>query len=164
MLLNTGMKNWKNTSLFGKDILDDAAYATLKEIIRTQNFGEPQVAFKGAAMHRQPEAAFKAAISDFIADYRQIASGLIRDTKGLAPEDGRKAVEFLKRCEVLKGMSQTYSPANEAFRHANVQSGKDYLGQNAAPWKILERNLGLEESRPERGRVAVQHLANNSFH
>lgn len=157
------MKNWKNLSLFGRDILDDASYKNLQEIIRTQNFGEPSVAFKAAAMHRQPERMFKAAISDFVTNYRTVADGLIAKSDGLSAEDGRKAVELLKRCEVLFGMSQTFSEVNESFRRANVMAGKDYSGSAPAKWSILERQLGLEPPKPERGRISVEHLPNNSF-
>lgn len=158
------MKNWKNFSLFGREILDDSSYKLLQEMIRTQNFGEPTVAFKGAVMHRQPVEMFKSAISDFVTNYRSMADGLIAKSDELAPGDGAKAVELLKRCEVLFGMSQTFSPANEAFRRANVDKGRDYSGSRSAHWKVLERNLGLEDSHPERIRVTVQHLQNHSFH
>ena len=157
------MKNWKTFSLFGKTILDDDSFKNLQEMIRTQNFGEPTQAFKGAVMHRQPEQMFKSAISDFASNYRGMADELIARSDELAPEEGRKAVELLKRCEILFGMSQTFSEVSEKFRLANVMGGKNYAATATARWRVLERELGLEPSVPERGRISVQHLQNHSF-
>lgn len=155
--------NWKNLSLFGREILSNDGFANLKEIIRTQNFGEPTEAYKGAVMHRQDPVKFKSAVSDFSTAYHTIADGLIAKSDALSGEDGRKAVELLKRCEILMGMSQTLSPVNEAFRHANVEKGKIYTGDRTAPWKVLEKALGAD-SGPERISVHVQHLQDHSFH
>lgn len=155
--------NWKNLSLFGREILNHDGFANVKEIIRTQNFGEPTEPFKGAVMHRQDPVKFKSAISDFSTNYHTIADGLIAKSEALSGEDGRKAVELLKRCETLVGMSQTFSEVNEAFRHANVQHGKDYSGTRTAPWKVLEKALSMD-SGPERISVRVQHLQDHSFH
>lgn len=158
-----GMKNWKTFSLFGKSILENDSFALLQEIIRTQNYGEPTIAFKGAVMHRQPDKMFKSAISDFSTEYHRIADGLIAKSDELSPEEGRKAVELLKRCEILVGMSQTFDQVNEAFRRANVEKGKDYTASRTASWKVLERNLGLEGSTQERAKISVSHLQNHSF-
>ncbi len=95
--------------------------------------------------------------------YRGMADELIARSDELAPEEGRKAVELLKRCEILFGMSQTFSEASEKFRLANVMGGKNYAATATAKWRVLERELGLEPSVPERGRISVQHLQNHSF-
>ena len=151
------MKNWKNLSLLGREILDDASFATLREIMRTQNFGEPVEAFKGAVMHRQPVDKFKAAISDFSTNYHRTADSLISKSDQLSPTEGRRAVELLRRCELLMGMSQTYSEVNEAFRFANVMGGNTYTGERRALWKRLEHKLGRQELNAEHGRIVVDH-------
>ncbi len=158
-----GMKNWKNFSLFGREILDNDSFKLLQEIIRTQNFGEPTVAFNGAVIHGQQKEKFTTAISDFEINYGEIADGVRAKSEDISPEDDRKVVELIKRCEILSAMAHTLDPGNEAFRRANIEKGKDYTGTRTASWKVLERNLGLEESKPERARISVTHLQNHSF-
>ncbi len=156
--------DWKNLSLFGRKILDNDGYTVAKEIIRTQNFGVPAEPFKGAVMQRQEPERFKAAVSKFISEYKRIGEALIESADGLSPSEREQAVELLKRCEKLNGMAHTFSEVNEAFRSANVESGKDYAGLHMSMARRLEIACGGASRSQRSGHdVRAVHYQDPSF-
>lgn len=137
---------------------DEKDYKTLQEIVRTQQYGEPVEPRKGSVAVRMDSRKFAVVVSSFHTQYADMARNLLERAGELSQEEARSAIKILKRAETLYGMANTFSEANEAFRRANVEKGKDYTGTHTSYWRRLEIAAGLEKtgSRPQDFRVVHQ--------